>query len=200
MVAAVVSGLCHRHLQVVRIRFLLHLVRIAVSRHTLCSTALLEGIGQVLNRGLQQLVPVGQTLHGGLHLLGIAAAPVDDTAQAEHLFHHTAQCLDTAGQNAHRPRQVYALQPVQRLPHTIQPFAHPFGGIDAELLHQPKQVFRSTHIFLHLAHTVMQRVRGLGQSLLLCVPRCIQRSLGILLLGFCSFPDSLVVGFLGFLD
>ena len=46
----------------------------------------------------------------------------------------------------------------------------------------------------------MQRVRGLGQSLLLCVPRCIQRSLGILLLGFRSFPDSLVVGFLGFLD
>ena len=40
----------------------------------------------------------------------------------------------------------------------------------------------------------MQRVRGLGQSLLLGVPRCIQRSLGFLLLGFRSFPDGLVVG------
>ena len=46
----------------------------------------------------------------------------------------------------------------------------------------------------------MQCVCGFGQSLLLGVPSSIQRSLGVLLLGFRSLLDSLVVGILGFLD
>ena len=73
MVASVVAGLRHSHLQVVRIRFLLHLVRIAVSRHRFCPLACLDGIGQVFDGSLQFLVPVRKTVNSRLHFPGVSA-------------------------------------------------------------------------------------------------------------------------------
>ena len=48
-VAAVVTGLRHRHLQVVGIRLLLVFVRITVGGDRFCSLTRLDGIGQILD-------------------------------------------------------------------------------------------------------------------------------------------------------
>ena len=115
-VAAVVTGLRHRHLQVVGIRLLLHPVSIAVSSYGFGTLALFDSVGQVLNRSLKHFVPAGQPVHRGLHLFRVASVPVDGAAQTEQSLHRTAYRLDTAGNDAHRFGQVDAFQTVQRLP------------------------------------------------------------------------------------
>ena len=93
VVTSVVAGLRHSHLQVVRIRFLLHLVRVAVSRHTLRPLALLDGVGQILYRGLQQLVPVCKTVYSRLHFLGVPADAEQFVETSER--HRVQQSPDT---------------------------------------------------------------------------------------------------------
>ena len=115
-VAAVVTGLRHRHLKVVGIRLLLVFVRITVGGDRFCSLTRLDGIGQILDGGLQLLVPVSQPVHRILHLFRVASVPVDGAAQTEQSLHRAAYRLDTAGNDAHRFGQVDAFQTVQRLP------------------------------------------------------------------------------------
>ena len=78
--AAVVTGLRHRHLKVVRIRLLLHPVSIAVSGYGFGTLALFDSVGQVLNRSLKHFVPAGQPVHRGLHLFRVTSIPVDGAA------------------------------------------------------------------------------------------------------------------------
>ena len=200
MVVAVVTGLRHRHLKVVGIRLLLVFVRITVGGDRFCSLTRLDGIGQILDGGLQLLVPVSQPVHRILHLFRVASVPVDGAAQTEQCLHCTAYRLDTTGNNAQRFGQVDAFQAVQRLPQTFQVFTHPFRRIDTELFHQSQQVFCRSHVFLHLPHAAVQGVRCLRQCPLLRVSGGIQCGPGVLLLGFSPFFHGLVIGFLGLLD
>ncbi len=93
MVAFAVACLFLRYLQIVCIRLFLVFVSIPVSFHRFCPLACLDGIGQVLNGGLQFLVPVCKAVYSRLHFPGVSVDAEQFVETSER--HRVQQSPDT---------------------------------------------------------------------------------------------------------